>query len=100
MTMNHRESIAEYGTHFQNVCREGGLKDDEGLALRFLGSLDEHIQENVKIAWNARNGQQLPSSVEEVLQVADAVTLKRKFRYSKEGASPSQRRKNNGEQGN
>ena len=40
MTINKDEMVADYGTRFLNICQDGGLKDNEGLALHFLGSMD------------------------------------------------------------
>ncbi|KAG2212974.1 hypothetical protein INT45_013283, partial [Circinella minor] len=96
MTMNKGETVADYGTRFLNVCRDGGLKDNEGLALRFLGSMDEHIQENVKIAWSGRYGTRMPRTVEEVLRVANAVSLNERSRRQDDNVGPSnQRRRHN-----
>ncbi|KAI7847025.1 hypothetical protein BDC45DRAFT_37344 [Circinella umbellata] len=97
MTMNKGETVADYGTRFLNVCRDGGLKDNEGLALRFLGSTDEHIQENVKIAWSGRYGTRMPRTVEEVLRVANAVSLNKRSRCQDDnvGSSNQRRRHNN-----
>ncbi|KAI9254432.1 hypothetical protein BDA99DRAFT_562542 [Phascolomyces articulosus] len=33
ITMNKGETVADYGTHFLNTCRDGGVKDEPGLAL-------------------------------------------------------------------
>ena len=96
MTMNKGETVTDYSTRFINVCHNGGLKDNEGLALWFLGSIDEHIQEYVKIAWSGRYGIRMPHMVEEVLRVVNAVLLnKRSRRYENNVGSSSQRRRHN-----
>lgn len=55
MTMEPNEDVVEYGERFQNAAREGRLQEDQGLAMRFLASLQDHIQENVCVVWHSRN---------------------------------------------
>ncbi|KAI9246298.1 hypothetical protein BDA99DRAFT_565626 [Phascolomyces articulosus] len=78
MTMNKGETVADYSTRFLNACRDGGVKDEP--------------------AWSSRHSLRLPRSVEEVLCIADAVTLKKRSRRQEDSAGPAypKRRINNG----
>ncbi|KAG0163428.1 hypothetical protein DFQ30_000182, partial [Apophysomyces sp. BC1015] len=96
MTMGNDESVLDYSTRFQKTCREGGIVDNEGLALRFLVSLLPHVRENVQVAWHGRHGKKPPQGVEEVLEVALAVSVqKRAYQQYMESSSsrPTARRR-------
>ncbi|KAF7721001.1 hypothetical protein EC973_005629 [Apophysomyces ossiformis] len=55
IVMDQQELVLDYNTRFQKAYYEGGIVDNEGLALRFLISLLLHIQENVQVAWHGRH---------------------------------------------
>ncbi|KAL0074247.1 hypothetical protein J3Q64DRAFT_1853747 [Phycomyces blakesleeanus] len=54
MTMGPNESILNYGIKFQKACREGGVKENTNLAMRFMSSLTPELSSNVKLAWFAQ----------------------------------------------
>ncbi|KAF7720433.1 hypothetical protein EC973_008941, partial [Apophysomyces ossiformis] len=81
MVMDRQELVLDYSTRFQKAYHEGGIVDNEGLALRFLVSLLPHIRENVQVAWHGRHGKKLPQSVEEVLEVALAVSVQKRAHH-------------------
>ncbi|KAJ8651359.1 hypothetical protein O0I10_013130 [Lichtheimia ornata] len=92
MTMRPGEDVVEYGTRFRNAAREGGLDDNQGLAMRFLASLHHHIQDNVSVVWHAHHHKRKPKNLEEILRVAGRVSVKKRTLPAQSEPS-SQRRK-------
>ena len=98
MVMLPTESVLDFGVRFQKAVREGGLIDHEGLAFRLLASLLPHIRENVQVAWHGRYGKELPKSYEDVLEVAQAVSVNKRGRHDgqeDQSSRPNNRRRFN-----
>ncbi|KAJ8651356.1 hypothetical protein O0I10_013136 [Lichtheimia ornata] len=92
MTMKSGESISDYGDRFHNAAREGNLQNDQGLAMRFLASLPDHIQDNVRIVWHSRHKKRKPDNLDEILSVADQISVKKRYRPADEQSERSSRR--------
>ncbi|KAJ8651402.1 hypothetical protein O0I10_013059 [Lichtheimia ornata] len=80
------KSVADYGIRFMNAAREGGLEDNHNLAIRFLTSLQDRIQENVQVAWIGKRGSHRPKRVSEILKVANSLTI---YKRKREGEPQS-----------
>ena len=80
MIMHPGEDVADYGTRFQNAASEGDLQDNQGLAMRFLASLPDPVQENVRVVWHSHNKKRKPKNLEEILRVAGMVSVKKRVR--------------------
>ncbi|KAG0165760.1 hypothetical protein DFQ29_001387, partial [Apophysomyces sp. BC1021] len=89
MVMGKNETVLEYSTRFQKTYREGGILDNEGLALRFLVSLLPHIRENVQVTWHGRHGKELPKNVDEILEVALAISVQKRAHQHLQDEAPT-----------
>ena len=85
------ESVADYGTRFMNTARAGGLKDNQNLAISFMSSLQESIQDNVQVAWNGKRGTRKPKRVNEILKVANSLTAYKRKRHDEEANSSNKK---------
>lgn len=86
------ESVADYGIRFMNAAREGGLEDNHNLAIRFLTSLQDRIQENVQVAWIGKRGSHKPKRVSEILKVANSLTIYKRKRSDDEQQSSANKK--------
>ncbi|KAL0074482.1 hypothetical protein F4703DRAFT_1798930 [Phycomyces blakesleeanus] len=74
--MGPNKSILDYGIKFQKACREGGVKENANLAMRFMSSLTLELSSNVKLAWFARYSE-MPQTIKQVLLLANESTFAR-----------------------
>ncbi|KAG2191597.1 hypothetical protein INT47_009691 [Mucor saturninus] len=97
MTMREDESVQEYGHRFQRTCREGNVKQDMIVALRFLASLTPHFHQTTHVAWWTRNSHK-PQTVQQVLDLAITLTRPMKrVRAEAEKTHTGSRRRTDGQ---
>ncbi|KAL0088992.1 hypothetical protein J3Q64DRAFT_1697263 [Phycomyces blakesleeanus] len=75
--MGPNKSILDYGIKFQKACREGGVKENANLAMRFMSSLTPELSSNVKLAWFARYSE-MPQTIKQVLLLANGISTSNK----------------------
>ncbi|KAJ8651514.1 hypothetical protein O0I10_012927 [Lichtheimia ornata] len=94
--MRDGETTQRYGTRYQNLVIDAGLTNCDVLAMLFLLSLPEDIQERVLMSFYARPGNEdrLPDNLEEVIKLADSVSITRKRTHNDAGSSSSHQKKN------
>ena len=66
------ESIRAFGSRFQRLRRQAGLKDDIMLVLAFFNGLRAEIRKIASMQISARFGNELPSSLEPIIQLVSS----------------------------
>ncbi|CDH61439.1 hypothetical protein RO3G_15169 [Lichtheimia corymbifera JMRC:FSU:9682] len=92
--MRDGETTQRYGTRYQNLVTDAGLTNCDVLAMLFLLSLPEDIQERVLMSFYARPGNEdrLPDNLEEVIKLADSISITRKRTHNDAGGSSSHKK--------
>ncbi|KAJ8652101.1 hypothetical protein O0I10_012291 [Lichtheimia ornata] len=93
--MRDGETTQRYGTRYQNLVIDAGLTNCDVLAMLFLLSLPEDVQERVLMSFYARPGNEdrLPDNLEEVIKLADSITITKKRTHKNSGSSFSHHKK-------
>ncbi|KAJ8652413.1 hypothetical protein O0I10_011941 [Lichtheimia ornata] len=89
--MKDKESMQQYGMRFQNLVREAGLSNCDVLAMLFLLSLPGGLQDKVMMSFCAKLGNEdrLPTKLEEIIKLANSLSLPKRSHDDTEHGSRS-----------